>query len=346
MYKKNKGSTTIHDVAALAGVSVSTISRVFNRKEYIHEETIRKVVSAAKELDYRCDELDSLLDSSRTRLIPSSGNNDLVILSVPSFDNPFYNGIFNGAQASAQTYNFDILLSQGKINESNAEQYISMFRRVNAKGIISTNMLSLSVLNALNDAIPVVQCGEFIEESNISAVSIDDFSAARQVIEYILSLKRKKIAFLNGPLEYKYARERQRGLLYTLKENDIAVNQNWVLPLNDINADMAFSATINLFSNSEHPDAIFAASDVLAAGAIRAVNYVGMSVPKDVVVIGFDNITLSMMMMPSITTVNQPTFQMGYLANEFLFEKIQNPKIEAKRMLFDTELIIRESSSL
>ena len=124
-----------------------------------------------------------------------------------------------------------------------------------------------------------------------------------------------------------------------MEENGVHVNQDWILPLNDINADMAFSATIKLFSNHEQPDAIFAVSDVLATGAIRAVNYVGKNVPKDVVVVGFDNIALS-----TITTVNQPSFQMGYLANEFLFEKLQNPLTETKRMLLDTELIIRESS--
>ncbi len=119
-----------------------------------------------------------------------------------------------------------------------------------------------------------------------------------------------------------------------MEENGVHVNQDWILPLNDLNADMAFSATIKLVS------------DVLATGAIRAVNYVGKNVPKDVVVVGFDNIALSTMMIPSITTVNQPSFQMGYLANEFLFEKLQNPLTETKRMLLDTELIIRESSSV
>ncbi len=346
MNKKNKGNATIRDVAARAGVSTATISRVFNRKEYIQEDTIKKVISAAQELHYRSDELDSLLNAPRSQPPRPLGTSELIIFSVPSFDNPFYSGLFKGASASAQSHNFDILLSQGIITDSNVEQYISMYRRVNAKGIISTNILSAPVLSALNSAVPVVQCGEFIAESNVSAVSIDDYAAARQAIEYILSIGRKKIALLNGPLEYKYAKERLRGFASTLEENGVHVNQDWILPLNDINADMAFSATIKLFSNHEQPDAIFAVSDVLATGAIRAVNYVGKNVPKDVVVVGFDNIALSTMMIPSITTVNQPSFQMGYLANEFLFEKLQNPLTETKRMLLDTELIIRESSSV
>lgn len=346
MNKKNNGSATIKDVAAFAGVSVSTISRVFNQREYIHPETVRKVISAARELDYRSDELDTLSRASASGLSRAPQGSNLVIISIPSLDNLFYNGIFKGASASAQTHNFDLLLSQGNINDANIEQYISMYSRLNAKGIIATNILSSFVLSALDSVIPVVQCGEFIMESNVSAVSIDDYSAARQVVEYILSLGRKKIAFLNGPLEFKYAKERQRGFINTMKENGMEIGENWVLPLNDINADMAFSATVKMFSSPVHPDAIFCASDVLAFGAIRAVNYVKMSVPKDVVVVGFDNIALSGMMIPSITTVNQPTFRMGYLANEFLYEKLQNPKAEPKRMLLDTELIIRESSSL
>lgn len=346
MNKKNNGTATIKDVAAFAGVSVSTISRVFNQREYIHPETVRKVISAARKLNYRSDELDALSQARTSDSFRAPQGNKLVIVSIPSNDNPFYNGIFKGAFASAQSHNFDLLISQGNINDTNMEQYISMYRRLNVKGIIATNILSPFVLSALDSVIPVVQCGEFIAESNVSAVSIDDYAAARQVIEYILSLGRKKIAFLNGPLEFKYAKERQRGFLSTMKENGAEINENWVLPLNDINADMAFSATVKMFSSPIHPDAIFCASDVLASGAIRAVNYVKMCVPKDVIVVGFDNIALSAMMIPSITTVNQPTFQMGYLANEFLFEKLQNPKAEAKRTLLDTELIIRESSFL
>lgn len=114
--------------------------------------------------------------------------------------------------------------------------------------------------------------------------------------------------------------------------------------LPDINYDMAFSAASQILSSREKPDAFFTSSDIQAAAAIRASSKFGLSVPNDISVIGFDNIDLSSIMMPAITTINQPKFQIGFAAGELLHENIMTPGLSSKFLTLDTELIIREST--
>lgn len=341
MNKKPTGEASIHDVAKLAGVSIATVSRVFNKKGNIQEATLGKVLRAAETLGYHTDSIPQILNPAG-----SDSKNSLVIFNIASLNNPFYCNIFEGALSSAKTHGYDLLISEGQINDGNVHQYKSMYKRINANGLISTSALSPDTLNALSRAIPTVQCGEFIAESDSSSVSIDDYAAAKRVMEYIVSLGRTKIALINGPSNYKYARERQRGYIDALKANGIPYKPQWIVQLRHINADMAFSAGLKLFSGPSYPNAVFAVSDVFATGIIRAAQYNGIRVPEDVIVVGFDNIDISSMMIPSITTVKQPLFQLGYIAGELLFERIDSPQAKAQHILLDTELIIRESSSI
>lgn len=341
MNKKPTGEASIHDVAKLADVSIATVSRVFNRKGNTQEDTLHRVLKAAETLGYRTDIIPEILHPTN-----SDSKNSLVIFNIASLNNPFYCNIFEGALSSAKTHNYDLLISEGQINNGNVTQYKNMYKRINANGLISTSALSPEALYALNRAIPTVQCGEFVADSDISSVSIDDYAAAKRVMEYMVSLGRTKIALINGPSNYKYARERQRGYIDGLKANGISYKPQWIIQLRHINADMAFSAGLKLFSDPNYPNAVFTVSDVFATGIIRAAQYNGIKVPEDVIVVGFDNIDISSMMIPSITTVKQPLFQLGYIAGELLFEKMDAPQAKVQHILLDTELIIRESSSI
>lgn len=339
MNKKTTGTATIRDVAEQAGVSLATVSRVFNKKGNVQEETFNKIVEAARALGYRTEELPLFSDAS----VKTEGN-DLIVFNVPYLSNPFYSEIIKGAISSAKAYQFDLLVSEQLINEGNVKRVADMYRRVNAKGVITMNLMQPNVLKALDDAIPVVQCGEYVQSDRISAVSIDDYAATKRVIEHLLSMGKTRIALINSPLEFKYARERRRGYIDTLRENGMEVNPAWMMQLDEIDAEKAFSAAVKLFSDKNMPDAIFAVSDVFAAGVLRATKFANLSIPQDVAIVGFDNLDFTSMMIPSITSVRQPRMQMGYLAGELLIERIRNPKAEAKTILLDTELIIRESS--
>ena len=341
MNKKTNGSSTIHDVAELAGVSLATVSRVFNKKGNVREGTFNKIVEAARQLDYRVGELPNFSEAGM-----SNGGNDLIVFNVPSLNNPFYSKVIKGALSSASAYNFDMLVSECVINDGNIKSVIDMYKRVNAKGVITMNLVQPNTIRMLDESVPVVQCGEYTENAKLPAVSIDDYAAAKRIVEHLLSIGKTKIALINSPLASKYSRERRRGYVDTLRENGIDANPEWMMQVDEIDAEKAFSAAVKLFSDKKRPDAIFAVSDVFAAGALRATKYANLSVPNDVAIVGFDNLDFASMMIPSISSVRQPRMQMGYLAGELLIERIRNPKMEPKTILLDTELVIRESTLL
>ena len=125
---------------------------------------------------------------------------------------------------------------------------------------------------------------------------------------------------------------------------DITIPQDWIVQLPDVNYQMAYSAVCRLLNSDVRPNAFFVISDIFAAAVIRAAKRFNLNVPQDILVVGFDNIDFSMMTNPTITTVNQPSFQIGYSAAELLMESIEHPDIPPKSLTLDTELIIREST--
>ncbi|MEG1181020.1 MAG: LacI family DNA-binding transcriptional regulator, partial [Oscillospiraceae bacterium] len=247
-----KEKTTINSVAHRAGVSVATVSRVFNHKGIVSDDTLARVMQAAIALNYKPDAVRALSQTDARKQ-----DHELLILNVPSLNNPFYSEIIKGAKSSAELHHCDVLINQSHIRENSVEEYIQMLKRVDARGVIVLNHLTKPVLDRLAAVIPVVQCGEYIEGADVPSVSVDDLAAAKRVMEYILSTGRRKIAFINGPAEYKYARHRRQGYYEALENAGVPIRPNWVIQLSDISADMAFSSVAKLLSQPNPPNAFF-----------------------------------------------------------------------------------------
>ena len=158
------------------------------------------------------------------------------------------------------------------------------------------------------------------------------------------SIGRRKIAFLNGPSEYKYARHRRMGFESGLQKCGIIFNPKLVISVSNIIPDLAFSAAMQLIKSGYPIDAFFTPSDVFAMAVIRAVKYSGLRVPQDIAVLGCDNISLSGYFTPSITTISQPCLQLGATSMELLVDRISNPDGFIQKIVLEPELIIREST--
>jgi LacI family repressor for deo operon, udp, cdd, tsx, nupC, and nupG len=174
---------------------------------------------------------------------------------------------------------------------------------------------------------------------------VDDFLAAKRAVELLLAAGRTRIALLNGPIRYKYAVQRRQGYLEALRNAGLKPCDKWMVQIPDIDFGIALSAAASQLGGSTPPDAYVASSDVLAAAVIRAAKQVGMRVPEDVMVVGFDNVDISRATSPTITTVSLPKFQLGYTACELLIDKINNPAIPPQQVLLGTEMIMRESTN-
>ncbi len=337
---------TIYDIAKEAGVSAATVSRVLNHPSLIKPSTMQKVQAAMDKLGFD----KSLLpenDSLKKASDKSNKNNLLFLLNIPSMNNPYYGDIFEGAQAAASRYGHFLLLSGQHFNDFSIQSLITMINTYHISGIISMSAVPDSLLLCIQKYIPIVQCSEYSETcSSVSYVSIDDVSAGRKAVEYAISIGHRKVALLSSPFYYRYAGRRKTGYIQALRKAGIDLVNEWIIQVSDIDFSMASFAASRLFALPNPPDAVFAVSDVFAAAAIKAAATAGLRVPEDVVVIGFDNVNISVTTTPSITTISQPRYQLGYTAFEILLNEAKNPNSPKQQILLDTELIIRDSTTI
>ncbi len=328
---------TVAQIADTCGVSPATVSRVLHHPELVSPDTVALVRQTMHTLGYTLPQNAAPLTKDRT-----SG---LIVISIPWFDNSFYSDIIRGAKVAAEANGFDVLIYWSPINNSTIDHFRATLKRSNASGVISMCPLSLELLRLIEDTVPLVQCCEYNSDLGLPYVSVDDYHAAQTATEHLISCGRNKLAFICGPQNYKYSRERKAGFLEVLQRYHLSVPQNWVVQMPDNNYDLAYSALCHLLSSPEIPNGIFACSDVYATAVIRAARRYALQVPADIMVVGFDNVDLAVMTTPSLTTISQPRYQMGYTACNLLLERLNDANAEVKSMLLETELIVRESTT-
>jgi LacI family repressor for deo operon, udp, cdd, tsx, nupC, and nupG len=332
-----KKKSTYQQIASDAGVSIATISRILTGASRVKEDTRQKVLETMAKHGYDIEEIKA------NQLNQNSG---IIIFNIPSLENPFYSQIAEGAKIAAHRNGYQFLISEEHINENTIANIMNLIETVAAAGIITTNHVPASLLARLSDTLPLVQCCEYVTDLKIPYVSIDDIAATRTTMEYLFSLGRRHIAFINGPIRYKYARHRLQGYVHFLEKAGLAQEPGFIIQLPDVNFDLAVSAVMQLLSANVKPDAFFCASDVYAAAVIKSCTRMGIQVPRDIMVAGFDNIEIASMINPTITTVNQPRYQLGFSSCNLLMELINNPKSNVRNILLETELIVRESTFL
>lgn len=338
---------TIYDVAAAAGVSPATVSRVLNHREQVAAPTRDKVLDAIGRLGFEHTAKEAHPQSRRSGdTEKAAATNPLLLFNVPSMINPFYGDIVRGAQAAADKNGYHMLVDCRSINSMNMVSLINLIRNFNVGGLVVADAVPDLMLDPLLEVVPVVQCCEYNPDSDISFVSIDNYAASKKAVEYILSAGRRRILLFCTPLRFLYARQRQKGYEDTLAAAGIPVRREWIAYVPEIDFDLAFQAARTFFRSTPIPDAVFAVSDVLASAAIKAALEADLSVPKDVMVVGFDNVDISRTTTPTITTVGQPRYQLGYRAVEMLIEKVMGLSYHSQQAFLGTELIIRESSTL
>jgi LacI family repressor for deo operon, udp, cdd, tsx, nupC, and nupG len=330
-----KKKATYNEISDLSNVSISTISRFMNRPFSVKSETRDKILQAMQNLgmDY------SFIEDKKNI------ENNIIIFNIPSLSNPIYSEIIAGAKDCAHKNRYSLLISEEVITDRNINNFVDMLKTSNAAGLITTNIIPTNLLVEINNVVPVIQCSEHNNALSLPYVSIDDIQASKNAVDYLISLGRKKIALLNGPLEYKYAKDRLIGYQQALISADIPLDHNLIYEIPKINYDIACATCHQLLNGKNRPDAIFAVSDIYAIAAIKTIKQNHLKVPNDIAVIGFDNIPLTYMTSPTITTVNQPKYQLGIYSCSMLIQRINKEESPLESMKLETEIIIRESTA-
>lgn len=326
---------SIQKVAQIAGVSVATVSRVLNNVGSVKKRNRDKVLSAIKKSNYQPNLLARQLRTSHSGML---------LVMVSNISNPFCAEVVRGIETEAEKNNYRILLCN---SESDVERFRSNLYLLTGKmvdGIITMDAISkLPELQAIIGQFPWVQCAEFDINGNTSSVGIDDLKATRFAIEVLIKQGRKRIAMINHDKKYLYAQQREIGYMQTLAENQIKYHQ--VEYASSLNFLSGKHAMLKLMSSKTIPDALFTISDVLAAGAITAIIEKGFSIPDDIAIIGFDGGELSSITIPPLSTIAQPSREIGAQAAKLLLKQIKDPNSPIEKIILDWQFIERQSTT-
>lgn len=329
-----KQQPSITAVAALAGVSIATVSRVLNNSKPVGDQARQRVEEAVASLGYRANAAGRNLASARSNLL---------LVLVPDFANPFYAQIVQGVESVARQHGYRIVLANpngGPMQHSTALE--ALYDRL-ADGVISLTHLDArpEVLEELR-RLPWVSCSEFALDSGVPYVSIDHRQAALDAVQYLLNRGHRRIALITADETFRWASQRHEGYAVALQRAGLAVESELVRVALGTDYAAGAQAAGGLLTLREAPTAVFAVADTLAIGAIKAFRRAGRRVPEDIAVVGFDNIPLSEIFEPSLTTIAQPMRELGAAATELLLERLAGAE-PASRTLAHT-LVVRDSA--
>ena len=325
-------SVTIKDVAKAAGVSVATVSRVLNNSSAVSDETAAAVNEVINEMGYSPNFLGRNLRKCET-------NNILVIL--PSTEHTVYSNIINGMQDAAYPF-YDIFLSTSNSYLDTEMRLLNMlFNRTVDAAVLLGTQIDGEKLNELNKSYNIALCCERREGANVLTVTINDEAAAFDAVSFFLKKGKRKIALITTVTSAHSSHDREAGYTRALAAYGIEKDEKYIYRCSYDYTD-GCEALKYFMSLPEPPEAVFCISDLLVHLAQASRD--GIAIGSQLEVCGFDNISLSEMYIPGITTVAQPGYEMGKTVITKLLENMHKTEKNNEHIILDHELIIRGSA--
>jgi LacI family transcriptional regulator len=331
---------TMQDVANLAGVSLSTVSRVLNKSESVVVDKRMRVERAIEQLGFTPSYF------ARSLVTKKSG---LVGVIVPDISYAYYSLMLSGIESYASSRDQNILICNIEEKLGKELRYLSMFAEMRVEGIVLMHEKSNQAVEGflLGCGIPIVLASVRPKAlaGKFPSVNIDDFKAAYDATEFLVKKGRKRIAFIAGDLaDFTSGESRFGGYRAALRDYGLVYDES-IVRFGSFSIDEGFTMTSSIIeSGVSLPDAVFAAADVLAVGVLRRLSLAGLSVPSDVAVMGFDDLEYSTICTPRLSTVHQPVRELGIAAMELLFKQIDAPNSNVREVVLSHELVVREST--
>lgn len=336
--KRGENLAKISDVAKLAGLSVSTVSRVINNQKYVSENKREAVLKAMKELDYQ--------PSTAARQLRGQ-NSKIIGVIVPRITNPFFSYLVDEIQHVAYKNDFQIMIFQSNEDKERETSFLKLLSRKQIDGVIMCAVENNEpFIESFTQYGPVILCNERFDSDMLSTVSLDQRKGAYMGTKYLLNLGRRKIAYCTGGLFDGSGKDKDRnsGFHQALTENELEVNTEWIFVNQHTISDGKGIARKIAAMKTNLPDAIFTGSDEVAAGFIIEAQKLGLSVPEDIAVMGFDDQPLAELITPGITTVRQPIQELGRQTVELMISILNNQSYQLEWEKLEMTLVIRESA--
>lgn len=325
---------TISDVAKAAGVSLATVSRVIHNQGSVRPETKEKVRQVIEDLNYQPNALARQLRTQETKT---------VIAIVPSIENALFQEVIHGIGTEAEKMGYQMLIADMHSQPSIEEHYLNAIRQHQVDGIISMSAnMAQKLTQQIADEYPLVMAIQSLKDSCIPCVSIDNAAAARAMMMHLIRLGHREIAYITTSTALLLYQERLDSYQKTLQECGIPVDQD-LIRYGEPTITGGFEQAEALLATGKRFTAIFAAGDTMALGAIKALKKNGVRVPEDCAVVGFDDIALSALWDPPLTTIRQPKEEIGRRAFRKLLALMKKQPLLNTQDILPCELVIRES---
>jgi LacI family transcriptional regulator len=331
---------TIKDIARIANVSHTTVSRALNNQSRIREDTKEKILAIAKELNYRPDFIARSLVMKRTKTL------GLVITTIA---NPFYTELAQGIEATAHRLGYSIILCSTQSDLATERMYIDMLRSKGVDGIIftSAHMGDPNIVDLAEEGFPIMLVNRRtyhpMVKERVDYVGIDNIQGGFWAVEHLIKLGHRRIGIIGGSSESSVGFERLEGGKEALAKYNLEEIDDYFLEGNFLMAS-GYRGGMKFMKMAEPPTAVFAANDYMALGTYQAVIEGGLKVPEDIAIVGFNDIEFTAMKGIELTTIGQKKYEMGALSVETLVEKIEGRKAGSpKEIILKPELIIRKT---
>ena len=329
-------SVTIKDIARICNVSYATVSRAINNDKEINKNTRDKIIKIAKSLGYSPNAIARGLVMKRTCLLG---------LVVPDISSPYWSEVAKGVESYANEKDYQVLLCDSDWSEAKEILYRETLIEKRVDGIIIGPSSSLTINIFANLKIPRVFVEINPQIKDCDYVITDNIKGAFNATKYLINLGHKDIAFIVGKEDIITHRERLEGYRNALVKYNIEESKSLIIrsSSNDINGGL--NATENFLKNNIKFTAIFASNDMIALGAMEALDNNLIKVPEDVSVMGFDDILFSSLPRISLTSISQPKYEIGRSAAMLLIDRIKSKNIKTKKIKLKPQLIIRKTCS-
>lgn len=324
--------TNIRKVAQTAGVSTATVSRAFAHPEQVSQATLDKVMRAAKKANYRPNLLARSFRSARAYSI---------VVLVPNIANPFFSRVIRGIEEVAQENGYAVLLGDTRDTRAREAEYVELVQTRRADGIIQ---LSHEFPDGLDSNVPFVNACECKRRGRFPTVRIDNRKAAATVCNYLVSIGHRRIGVVRGPSKSPLTRGRLNGYRDALRAGGIAYDRSLVHD-GDFSLAAGFKSAQSFARLAEKPTAVFCMNDEMAIGLIHGLRALGIDVPAQISVAGFDDIEFARFASPPLTTIAQPAEEIGRTAMSVLYGLLQGVTPERRDYVLATEFVVRNSTA-
>jgi len=327
---------TIRDIARMANVSHTTVSRVLNHDPRVRDKTRKRILQIVTELGYKPD--------ARARQLVMRRSN-LIGLVVQDISNPFYAELARGIEDKAHQEGYNIVFCSTDNKPERMDRYVHVMLGVGVDGFIfaSARLHEPVIEKLIDEKFPLVLVNRKLRGEGFNYVVLNNFQGAYEVTKHLIDLGYRKIAIVDGPSNVSTGLDRLRGYQRALKDHGIDIDQDYVVqgPFARVTG---YDGTRSLLKIRNRPEAIFAGSDDMAMGVIDAAEEMGFGIPDDLALVGFDDTEFASNQRVRLTTVSQRQYEMGSLGVQILVDHIQRKEMNyTHKVVLEPRLVVRES---